>query len=130
MNSIVSLKRKAKEIAKKENLSLKLAFKKLANELGFKDWKSCKDQRDTIWYQRGSGVINHWFKHHSEALDCLKLQGGYLLTYRGQFFVTTKVFIENLGLDPDDRVWQEINYDVSTPEGLNKIAKRFSFFFR
>lgn len=125
MNPIIKAKKYAREISKTQKIQMKEALKVVAKENGFSDWKSYKNSIDTFWYSKFSPFLNHWFVSYSKALTFRKKQGGYLLTYKGQFFVASKNYIEHLGLDPDDNVWKLISYDVSSSNSLEKFFKYF-----
>ena len=67
-------------------------------------------------YVTGMGaILNRWFTTYEEARASLNAEGGYLLPYRGQFFVTTPEGIRELGLDPDDADWARIGWDWVRP---------------
>ena len=121
MSSILEAKEQAKKISKVKKVKLKEALLIIAKENDFPDWKSYKNSLDTFWYQKSSPFLNHWFAKHVEAKDFQKLNGGYLLTYKGQYFVASKDYIEHLGLDPLDTVWKAINYDVSSANAIDKF---------
>lgn len=72
---------------------------------------------DTVpMYVTGMSVtLNHWFNSHAEARAWLDADGGYLLPYRHQYFVTTAEAIRELGLDPADPDWERIGYDWVKP---------------
>lgn len=59
--------------------------------------------------------LNRWFTVYEEARTALEAEGGYLLPYRGQFFVTVAGAIEELGLDPHDPDWRRIGWDWVRP---------------
>ena len=60
-------------------------------------------------------ILNRWFTTYEEARASLDAEGGYLLPYRRQFFVTTREGIRELGLDPDDPDWARIGWDWVRP---------------
>ena len=39
--------------------------------------------------------------------------------------VAEKEYIEYVGLDPENPIWQNIHFDVSTSNSLNKLSKVF-----
>ena len=121
MNKILRAKEDARKISKSKKLKLKEALLLIAKEKSFPDWKSYKDSIDTYWYQKSSPFLNHWFSKHSEANEYKEKSGGYLLTFKGQYFVTSREYIEHIGIDPDDKVWPAIKYDVSTSTALEKF---------
>jgi len=125
MNSIIKAKKEAKQISKNKKVKLKEALEILAKENNYHDWKSYKNSLDTFWYEKGSPILNVWFATHSEASDFREKEGGYLLTYKGQYFVASRDYIEYIGLDPDDSVWAAIKYDVSSSSALEKFQKYY-----
>jgi len=60
-------------------------------------------------------IVSRWFTGCAEARASLEAEGGYLLPYREQFFVTTREGIRELGLDPDDPDWERIGWDWVRP---------------
>ena len=121
MNPILKAKQEAKKISKAEGMKLKDALLALAKEHQFPDWKSYKNSLDTFWYQKSSPFLTQWFIQHSEAHEFRKKNGGFLLTYKGQYFVASSDYIEFLGLDPKDPVWEAIGHDVSSSNALEKF---------
>lgn len=70
-----------------------------------------------IMYVPGmDAVLNRWFTNYAEASSSLASEGGYLLPYKGQFFVTLSEGIRELGLDPDDSDWARIGWDWVQPK--------------
>lgn len=61
-------------------------------------------------------VLNRWFTNYAEARASLEAEGGYLLPYKRQFFVTLSEGIRDLGLDPDDPDWEQIGWDWVQPK--------------
>jgi len=125
MDRIIKLKSQAKKLAKDKDIKIKVALDLLAQENQFPNWKSYKNATDTFWYQKSSPFFNHWFARRSDAQEHQQQNGGFLLTYKGQYFVVEKEYIEYVGLDPENPVWQIINFDVSTSNALNKLSKVF-----
>lgn len=121
MNSILKAKKQAKVLSKEKKLKLKDALSLIAKQNDYPDWKSYKDSLDTYWYQKGSPFLNHWFVLYSEAQDFKKENGGYLLTYKGQYFIASAEYIEYIGIDPLDSVWVAINFDVASSQALEKF---------
>jgi hypothetical protein len=60
-------------------------------------------------------VVSRWFSTYDEARESRHAEGGYLLPYRRQFFVTSREGIRELGLDPDDPDWALIGWDWVRP---------------
>jgi len=52
--------------------------------------------------------LNRWFTTYEEARRCLDADGGYLLPYGEQFFVTVESAIRELGLDSADPDWERL----------------------
>ncbi len=121
MKSIIEIKKQARALSKEKGIQLKQALELLAKENGFSTWKDYKNSLDTFWYSKSSSFLNHWFTLHREALDYQKEHGGYLLTYKGQYFIASAEYIEHLGIDSKAEVWQRINFDVSNSNALEKI---------
>lgn len=121
MNSLLKIKQKARKLAKTKNLKLKDALALIAKENKFEDWKSYKNSLDTFWYQKTSPFLNHWFVRHSEAKEFRNKNGGFLLTFKGQYFVASSEYIEYIGIDPNDTIWESIDYDVSSSNALEKF---------
>ncbi|OLC37598.1 MAG: hypothetical protein AUH81_05955 [Candidatus Rokubacteria bacterium 13_1_40CM_4_69_5] len=65
-------------------------------------------------------ILNRWFTTYEDARASLDAEGGYLLPYRAQFFVTSPEGIRELGLDPDDADWARIGWDWARP--LDAVA--------
>lgn len=71
---------------------------------------------DPIMYVgRMDAVLNSWFTNYQEARASRDSEGGYLLPYKSQFFVTQSEGIRELGLDPDDPDWARIGWDWVQP---------------
>lgn len=70
-----------------------------------------------------AAVLNRWFGRYDEARVCLENEGGYLLPFRNQFFVTTSEAIRELGLDPEDPDWERIGYDWVRPRDPDAWAR-------
>ena len=121
MSSISKAKEKAKKISKSKKIKLKDALTLVAKEKSFTDWKSYKDSLDTFWYRDTSPFLNHWFSKYKEAKEFQKKEGGFLLTFKGHYFVASRDYIEYLGIDPDDPIWKAIDYDVSFTSALEKF---------
>ena len=121
MKSIFEAKKLAKQISKSEGIQLKEALESVAREEKFPSWKAYKDSLDTFWYRKASPFLNHWFASHGEASEFHREQGGYLLTYKGQFFVVQPEYIEHLGIDPSADIWRRINFDVSGASSMEKV---------
>ena len=123
MDRIIKLKSQAKKLAKDKDIKIKAALEILAQENHFPNWKIYKNATDTFWYQKSSPFINHWFARRIDAQEHQQLNGGFLLPYKGQYFIAEKEYIEHVGLDPENPIWKIINFDVSTSSALNKVVK-------
>jgi hypothetical protein len=69
-----------------------------------------------MYVPRMDAVLNRWFRSYAEARTSLEAEGGYLLPYKHQFFVTLSEGIRDLGLDPDDPDWERIGWDWVQPK--------------
>ena len=76
---------------------------------------SMQVEQPAMWVPRMDAVLSRWFTSYEEARESLESEGGYLLPFRHQFFVTTSAAIEELGLDPEDPDWQRIGWDWACP---------------
>ena len=73
------------------------------------------DTTPDMWISSMAVFLNHWFPNYAEARAHLEAEGGYLLPYRSQYFVTGADAITELGLDPDDPDWERIGWDWARP---------------
>ena len=104
MPHLEKLKLKAKLLvkAKKKNgepFSLKDALNKIARLSGHSSWRELRRspaEKDLYWRPTGS-IPNHWCKTYEEAKALHLKNGGFLLPYRWQFFVSQPDYIEGLG---------------------------------
>lgn len=74
------------------------------------------DEKQFMYVPRMDAVLSRWFTSYEAALSSLGSEGGYLLPYKGQFFVTSGEGIRELGLDPDDPDWARIGWDWVRPK--------------
>lgn len=125
MNDVLKAKELARKISKEKKIKLKDALAMIAKENKFDSWKSYKNFLDTFWYQKSSPFLNHWFSTHAEAQAFRQANGGYLLTYKGQYFVASEDYIEFLGLDSHDPIWEAIGFDVSSSNALEKFQNYY-----
>lgn len=125
MDKIIKIKTKAKQFARENGIKTKAALEFIAQENEFSSWKDYKNSLDDFWYQKPSPFLNHWFAQHRDALEYQSSYGGFLLTYKGQYFVAEKEYIAYLGLDPYAPIWEIINFDVSRSNAVNKLSKVF-----
>ena len=71
-----------------------------------------------MYLSRMDVFLNRWFTTYEEARASLESEGGYLLPYGSQFFVTVDGAIRELGLDPQDPDWARIGWDWVRPADL------------
>lgn len=69
----------------------------------------------TMFETRMDAILSRWFTTYEEARASLESEGGYLLPYRNQYFVTSGEAIRELGLDPADPDWAKIGWDWVHP---------------
>tara|TARA_B100001971_G_scaffold215185_1_gene259342 strand:- start:13136 stop:13555 length:420 start_codon:yes stop_codon:yes gene_type:complete len=122
---ILMAKQEAKKLAKTSGIQLKQALKQIAFQNGFDDWSSYKKHIDTYWSPKGSPFLNQWFANLDQAKSYHMQNGGFLLTFKGQYFVTNAEYIEYIGFDPRDQVWQTVQYDLSSSESLKTFFKYY-----
>lgn len=98
------------------DIQRKHALAVIARERGYAAWKNLKDAADVLWCPPDTSAFWHnWCKTHKEAREYLEVNGGYLLTAHGKWFIAERGYIEWLGLDPDDPRWDAIDFDVYAP---------------
>jgi len=68
-----------------------------------------------MYVSQMDAVLNRWFTTYEGARASLEQEGGYLLPYKGQYFVTEGEGIRELGLDPEDPDWERIGRDWVRP---------------
>ncbi len=123
MKAIKDAKAQAKIVSKTKNIKLKKALDLVAQKAGKPSWKAYRDSLDTFWCSVSLPYLNHWFASYGDARAYLQEKGGYLLTYKGQYLVVQREYIESLGLDPDAKVWKRIEFDVSTSRAQGLIIE-------
>ena len=69
----------------------------------------------SMYVPQMDAVLNRWFTSYKEARVSLEEQGGFLLSYKGQYFITEEEGIRELGLDPSDPNWARIERDWVQP---------------
>lgn len=88
---------------------------------GFVSWYALLEtslpelHRLPMHHDRMGAYVNRWFTTYEEAAASLAADGGYLLPYRKQFFVTAFDAVRELGLDPADPDWARIGFDWVRP---------------
>jgi len=125
MKSIIEAKKQAKILSKKTGIQLKDALEQIAQQNKFKTWKDYKNSLDTFWYEKASPFLNHWFTIYEDAKNFQKTHSGFLLTYKGQYFVASSDYIQHLGIDPSADIWKRIDYDVSSASSLEKFFEYY-----
>jgi len=98
------------------DIKRKQALTIIAMERGFKSWADLKCQLPFI---RG-GFLNQWFANYTDAKSYQRLNGGFLLPFKNQFFICEADYINNLGFNAEDADWTLIGYDWASPD--NKEA--------
>jgi hypothetical protein len=73
------------------------------------------DAGPLMYVESMDAFLNHWFTTYEDARALRQSQGGYLLPYKNQFFVTVAEAIVELGLDPNDPDWERIGWDWVRP---------------
>jgi hypothetical protein len=68
-----------------------------------------------MYEPRMDAIVSRWFTTYEDARRSLDEEGGYLFPYRGQFYVTFREGVRELGLNPDDPDWALIGYDWVEP---------------
>ncbi|MCA1631003.1 MAG: hypothetical protein LC785_01125 [Acidobacteria bacterium] len=74
------------------------------------------EEATLMYVSRMDAVLNRWFTTYDEARASRESEGGYLLPYKNQFFVTEGEGVRELGLDPDDADWALIGWDWVRPK--------------
>jgi hypothetical protein len=73
------------------------------------------DDTVEMYVPRMDAILNRWFTSYEAARASLDAEGGYLLPYRKQFFITSPEGVRELGLDPEDPDWERIGWDWVRP---------------
>jgi hypothetical protein len=73
------------------------------------------DAGPLMYVETMDGFLNQWFTRYEDARALRESQGGFLLPFKNQFFVTVAGAIVELGLDPDDPDWERIGWDWVRP---------------
>jgi hypothetical protein len=99
-------------------------LKQIAVELGFKGWAHAlrviegTDLSDygTMFYPKGCGAhSNIWCATYEEAKNIRSKHGGFLLAYKNQFLVVDDDYIWEMGLNPNDPVFDATSRDWVNP---------------
>lgn len=123
MKAIKEARGRAKALSKEKGIQLKKALELIAEEEGKPSWKALKDSLDTSWYLKASPFLNHWFVVYSEAKAFREAKGGYLLTYKGQYFIVQADYIEYLGMKSEAAIWKQINYDMNSVGAVDRMLE-------
>lgn len=73
------------------------------------------DSGPLMYVESMDAFLNQWCSTYEEARTLREAEGGYLLPFKSQFFVTVAEGIVELGLDPDDPHWETIGWDWVRP---------------
>jgi hypothetical protein len=73
------------------------------------------DESPTMYVSGMAAVLSRWFTTYEEARASREAEGGYLLPYKQQYFITASEGILELGLDPNDPDWARIGWDWVWP---------------
>ena len=110
-------------------LQLKHALTVIAHEAGFPTWTALKSAAEEVDFSEifaAPGLkdsINHWFRNYEEAKAHQAANGGVLLPYRTQAFVTSLEILPRLGYGKDDPDWADIGYDFIKPASEAALAR-------
>ena len=121
MKSIIEFKKQAKILSKEKNVKIKEALETISKQNGFSEWKKFRDSLDTFWYEKSSPFLTKWFTTYADALEHKSDKGGFLLTYKGQYFIVDADYVEFLGIDPRAEIWRNIDNDVSSANAFDKM---------
>lgn len=115
----------------RDDIQLKHALAVVALEAGYKNWADLKQNAEAafdfteFFGQPGlADSINHWFPNYDEAKAHQMVNGGVLLPYRTQCFVTSEAVLGRLGFEPDHPDWAAIDHDFvkpSSPEAHGRV---------
>lgn len=106
------------------DIKRKNALTVIAMEKGFTSWADLKCQLPFI---RG-GFLNQWFATYAEAKSYQKVNDGFLLPFKNQFFICDADYILNLGFKAEDTDWKLIGYDWAHPgdkEAWQRLHKKW-----
>ncbi len=108
-------------LAQQELVQRKHALAVIATEHGYPSWLALLRAHTTtpdataMYTERLTLYLNRWFADYDEARESLLRDGGYLLPYRKDFFITEAEGIRELGLDPLDPDWALLGFDFARP---------------
>ncbi len=122
------------------DVQLKHALAVVALEAGYKNWTDLKQDADQVFdFSEFFGTpgladsINHWFPNYDEAKAHQAANGGVLLPYRTQCFVTSEAILARLGFEPGHPDWRDIGHDFvkpTSPEAYARITAALERRFR
>ncbi len=114
------------EFKRKDALNL------IASEYQFESWNQLKhwiekinriDFSNFFGQPKFFGFTNVWFNNYGEAKQHQAENGGVLLSYRTQFFITTPYFLERMGFEKDDPDWTAMDFDWVNPKSRHAKLK-------
>ena len=86
-----------------------------------------RDEGPRMYVASMDAIVSRWFTTYEDARASLEAEGGYLLPYGEQCYVTLREGVRELGLDPDDPDWARIGWDwvrPADPEAWARLATR------
>ena len=113
-----------------EQAQRKHALKIIALQNGFGSWNDLKTNceqviANTFVKAYVGGHLNKWFANYSDAKSEQKINGGFLMPYKYQFFICDADYLSMLGLDPKDPDWALIEFDWVKPENIKAWQRLF-----
>ena len=105
-----------------------------ARAVGFQHWEQARrvlggqavagEDVGAFWHAPGCDrLLNLWFASLAQARHALAAAPGQvLLPYRRQFVVAGADYLHELGLDPDDGLWQAAGHDLVRSYGSEAWA--------
>lgn len=109
-------------IEQADKVKLKHAYAVLALENGFANWADFRNkviENDCLYYSSGVAFIHAWFKDYEVAHAYFIKNGGYLLSFWGDYVVCGKEYIDCLGLGDYETQWSNIGYNWHKPKDFN-----------
>ncbi|MCW8877556.1 MAG: hypothetical protein OQJ89_15245 [Kangiellaceae bacterium] len=124
-----------------EKIKRKQAYSIIASEHHFEDWPSFKHWIEQVasldlarFFCRREflGFTNHWYNSYGEAKHHQIKHGGVLLSYKLQFFVASKNYLEAMGFTAENECWKRMEFDWVNPREpaaklkvVEQLIKRF-----
>lgn len=118
---VTACRRRAREVQLRLRSTRQEACTVVAREHGHPSWAELLraalplEHCVTMYVPRMAPFLSRWFADYDEAKASQRAEGGYLLTWRKDFFVTPRDAVRELGLDPDDPDWARIDFDWARP---------------